>query len=197
MRGVVSLAAALALPLDFPHRDLIVFLAFSAILATLVLQGTTLEWLIKRLKVAVPQHAGGIDPEEAEGRRVIADAALAEIESRLDDPLEGAIAADLVGEFRDRAGHLGRTAANHGAALAERAGRRRLRLDAIEASRDRLLAFHRAGHLQEEGLVKLEQELDLEEHRVRQVLGDERTEAERQAAATRRRHRAAGPGAHA
>lgn len=43
MRGVVSLAAALALPADFPERDIIVFLAFCAILATLVAQGTTLE----------------------------------------------------------------------------------------------------------------------------------------------------------
>ena len=42
MRGVVSLAAALALPAQFPERDIIVFLAFCAILATLVLQGTTL-----------------------------------------------------------------------------------------------------------------------------------------------------------
>ena len=40
MRGVVSLAAALALPVEFPGRDLIIFLAFCAILVTLVLQGT-------------------------------------------------------------------------------------------------------------------------------------------------------------
>jgi CPA1 family monovalent cation:H+ antiporter len=197
MRGVVSLAAALALPLDFPERDLIIFLAFTAILATLVLQGTTLEWLIKRLRVEEPAPVGGIDPEEAEGRRIIALAALAEIERRLDDPLEGAIAADMVHEFRDHAGHLERTAANRGAVSAERAGRRRLRLDALEAARDQLFAFHRAGHLEEEGLVKLQQELDLEEQRIRQVLGDERTEAERDASDRRRRHRSSGPGAHA
>ncbi|MFZ4409531.1 MAG: Na+/H+ antiporter [Paracraurococcus sp.] len=51
MRGVVSLAAALALPFEVPERDLLVYLAFVAILATLVLQGTTLEWLIRRLGV--------------------------------------------------------------------------------------------------------------------------------------------------
>ena len=56
MRGAVSLAAALALPLDFPMRDLILFLTFSVILATLVLQGLTLPALIRRLGV---QRLGG------------------------------------------------------------------------------------------------------------------------------------------
>jgi Na+/H+ antiporter len=186
MRGVVSLAAALALPVEFPERDLIIFLAFCAILATLVVQGTTLEWLIKTLKVEVPAHDGGIDPEEAEARRVIAAAALAEVESRLDDPLEGAIAADVVHEFRDRAGHLHRTATNRGAAAAERAARRRIRLAALDASRRTLLAHHAEGLVEQEGLAKLEHELDLEEQRIRQVLGDERTEAQKRADAKRR-----------
>ena len=105
----------------------------------------------------------------------------------LEDPLEGAIAADLVPEFRDRAGHLHRTAVNQGAAVAERAARRRIRLAALEAARQRLTAHYRAGLLQEDGLVKLEQELDLEEIRIRQVLGDERTEAQKQADAERRK----------
>ncbi|MBL6454381.1 Na+/H+ antiporter [Belnapia sp. T6] len=179
MRGVVSLAAALALPEDFPGRDLIVFLAFTAILATLVVQGTTLEWVIRQLGVARPRHPDGVDPEEAEGRRLIAAAALAEIERRMEDPLEGAIAADLVHEFRDRAGHLQRTVTNQGAAAAERAARRRIRLAALDTARQQLFNHYSAGLLQEEGLVKLEQELDLEEIRIRQVLGDERTEAQK------------------
>ncbi|MDN3563838.1 Na+/H+ antiporter [Paeniroseomonas aquatica] len=187
MRGVVSLAAALALPEDFPERDLIVFLAFTAILATLVLQGTTLEWVIRRLGAELPPHPNGIDPEEAEGRRLIAIASLAEIERRAEDPLEGAIAADLLHEFRDRAGHLHRTARNEGAATAERASRRRIRLAALDAARAALIAHYRAGSLQEDGLVKLEQELDLEEIRVRQVLGDERTAGQKRADAARRK----------
>ena len=59
MRGVVSLAAALALPLDFPQRDLLIFLAFCAILATLVVQAPR-SLLIKRLGVEeapAPRHA--------------------------------------------------------------------------------------------------------------------------------------------
>ena len=177
MRGVVSLAAALALPAGFPQRDLIVFLAFSAILATLVAQGTSLEWVIKRLRVEVPEHVAGIDPMEAEGRRLAAQAALELIEERLQDPLEGAIAADLAPEFRDRAGHLRRAARNTGAAAAERAARRSLRLAALEAGRARLLRHHAEGHLHDEALAKLWHEIDLEELRVRQVLGDQRRAA--------------------
>src|SRR4029453_3177363 len=51
MRGAVSLAAALALPDDFPMRNLILFLTFAVILATLVLQGLTLPTLIRGLRV--------------------------------------------------------------------------------------------------------------------------------------------------
>ena len=55
MRGIVTLAAALALPSSFPYRDLIVLCAFAVVLVTLVLQGSTLRWLIDR--VACPRTA--------------------------------------------------------------------------------------------------------------------------------------------
>ncbi|MEU6808409.1 Na+/H+ antiporter [Streptomyces sp. NPDC046831] len=57
MRGVASVALALAIPLKtdsgapFPNRDEIIFIAFGVILATLVLQGLTLPWLVRRLNV--------------------------------------------------------------------------------------------------------------------------------------------------
>jgi len=56
MRGVVSLAAALSIPLSiageaFPHRNLILFITFIVILVTLVLQGLTLPWLIRKVKI--------------------------------------------------------------------------------------------------------------------------------------------------
>ena len=54
MRGIVSLAAALALPqvrgADFPHRDLIVLTAFAVVLGTLIIQGLTLRPLIARAR---------------------------------------------------------------------------------------------------------------------------------------------------
>jgi CPA1 family monovalent cation:H+ antiporter len=47
MRGIVSLAAAMALPANFPYRDLILLTAFSVVLGTLVIQGLTLKWLLR------------------------------------------------------------------------------------------------------------------------------------------------------
>lgn len=173
MRGVVSLAVALALPEGFPERDLIVFLAFCAILATLVLQGTTLTWLIRVLRVAQPRPEGGLDPDEARARHVVARAQLAAIEARANDILDGPIAADLLGEYRDRAEHLGRTALGGGAAAAEREARRRIRLHALDVARAALMTHRREEALHDEALAKLTQELDLEELRLRRALGEE------------------------
>src|SRR5258706_4572456 len=82
MRGVIALAAALSLPRTmpvggmFPQRDLIVFLTFCVILATLVLQGLTLPPLIRLLGLA---GAGGPRREEQEARRIAIEAALARL----------------------------------------------------------------------------------------------------------------------
>ena len=171
MRGVVSLAAALALPLDFPERELIVFLAFCAILATLVVQGTTLEWVVKRLGIVVPPHPDGMPPEEAQARHAAAQAMLAAMQARAQDVLYGPMAQDMLAEFQDRAGHLHRVTKGGGAARAERAARRALRLEALAAARAVLLARHAQGALPEEALHRLATELDLEEQRVKGALG--------------------------
>ena len=171
MRGVVSLAAALALPLEFPERDLIIFLAFTAILATLVLQGTTLEWLILKLHVEEKRHPGGLDPAEAHARHVVAQAQLAALRERTQDMMDGAIAADLLHEFEDRAAALHRSHKGGGAALAERAARRRIRIDLLQVARVALREHHRGTSMHDEALVKLNQELDLEELRIERALG--------------------------
>ena len=82
IRGAVSLVAALALPSDFPQRDLIVFLTFAVILATLVLQGLTLPGLIRVLGVS---DDGGAEREEAKARIRTAEAALARLEELLEE----------------------------------------------------------------------------------------------------------------
>ena len=168
MRGVVSLAAALALPLDFPERDLMVFLAFCAILATLVLQGTTLEWVIRRLGVA-ESRITGMKPEEAEARRHVARATLAEIEQRAEDILEGAVARDLLGEYQDKARVFQGVATGSGHAELE--ARLRIRLAALRAGRKALLEHHCQGTLGDMMLASLEHEMDLEELRILRLLG--------------------------
>jgi NhaP-type Na+/H+ or K+/H+ antiporter len=73
MRGIVTLAAALALPEGFPYRDLILLTAFAVALVTLVLQGLSLRWLLERL--GLPDD-GGVEQEVALARQATARAAL-------------------------------------------------------------------------------------------------------------------------
>lgn len=74
MRGVVTLATALALPNGFPHRDLLMFTAFAVVLTTLVLQGFTVAPLLRLLRV---EDDGAVQREIALARAEIARAALA------------------------------------------------------------------------------------------------------------------------
>ena len=102
MRGAVSLAAALSLPLEpkpFPERDLLIFLTFCVILATLVGQGLTLPWIVGRLGLVAGR---GIEREESLARQVAIDAAL----ERLDDlALEYPDHLELVDQLRSRYTH--------------------------------------------------------------------------------------------
>jgi CPA1 family monovalent cation:H+ antiporter len=168
MRGVVSLAAALALPLDFPQRDLLVFLAFCAILATLVLQGTTLAWVIRRLGVE-EKRVAAMPAEESAARHAVAQATLAEVQRRAEDLLEGAVARDLVEEYREKARVFHGVAGGGGRAELE--ARLRIRLAALRAGRAALLGHHRDGALGDEVLAGLQEELDLEELRILRLLG--------------------------
>lgn len=165
MRGVVSLAAALALPLRFPGRDIIVFLAFCAIFATLVLQGTTLGPLIRRLGVTEPTPAG-VDPEQASLRREANEAALAAVEERVEE--HGEVAAELAAELRGRAEQAARLDDDAGKGEAERhTQQQRLRLEALEAARAKLAADG-----DEEQSRALLEEIDLEEELIRRELGE-------------------------
>jgi CPA1 family monovalent cation:H+ antiporter len=78
MRGIVTLAAALALPADFPHRDLLLLSAFAVVLTTLVAQGMTLRWLIERVGVT---DDGMVEREVEIARAETARAALRSLES--------------------------------------------------------------------------------------------------------------------
>ena len=78
MRGIVSLAAALALPAAFPYRDLILLSAFAVVLTTLILQGLTLRWLIERVGVT---DDGVVEREIGLARAETARMALQALES--------------------------------------------------------------------------------------------------------------------
>lgn len=170
MRGVVSLAAALALPTRFPGRDIIVFLAFCAIFVTLILQGTTLGWLVRRLGVSEP-HPPAPAPEEAKARAEIAHAALVAIKGHL-DPGAGsehqAAATELVAEYEARAERADAASAETSADQVE--AQQRLRLLAIEAAREKL-AQH-TDQVDAEKHRAMIEELDLEEQQIRGTSGN-------------------------
>lgn len=171
MRGVVSLAAALALPrflrdeVPLPGRDLLIFLSFCVVLCTLVLQGLTLPLLIKFLGV----HDSGsteID-EERNARIAAASAALLRLKELAEDPtVDGDAARVVIADFEDR---LRRLHAGRASLVGDPGGARkligslRLRRVAIHAARALVIDHHRRGELSRELLVKVERELDLEE----------------------------------
>jgi CPA1 family monovalent cation:H+ antiporter len=168
MRGVVSLAAALALPIAFPGRDLIVFLAFCAIVATLVLQGTTLGPLIRWLRVGEPDTAVPNRAEVAVRRRATA-AALVAVEARLGDAEHPETAGDLLEEYQDRSDQVRRLEHNVDKETARLSRELTLRLDAVRASRASLSDRDRHG---DEAVRAMLEELDLEEEQLRRELGE-------------------------
>jgi Na+/H+ antiporter len=171
MRGVVSLAAAIALPSNFPARDVIVLLAFCAIFATLIVQGTTLGWLVRKLEVIEPEQVTA-EPAEALARAEIADAALEVVKEHLEphaSPEHLAAASALVVEYEIRAE---RAADEKEAESPENAeqfnAQKRLRLVAIEAAREKL--SEHMDQVDAETHRSLAEELDLEEQQIRSAM---------------------------
>ena len=172
MRGAVSLAAALSLPLTthahqpFPDRDLIIFLTFAVIFATLVLQGLTLPGLIKALHVG---RDGSEESEEIRARLVATKAALAqldELESEewtRDDTIERMRRAY---DYRKR-----RFAARAGKIEDDGYEERSLAYQQIvqlvlAAQREALVQARNHGEISNETMNAVIQDLDLEESRL-------------------------------
>jgi Na+/H+ antiporter len=167
MRGAVSLAAALALPLEgFPERNLIVFLTFAVILVTLVVQGLTLPLLIRRLGV----HGDGVEQrEDLRARLTATNAALA----RLDElAAEEWTRDDTVERVRAMYDYRRRR-------LKARAGKieddgyedrslayQRLLRELLEAQRHAIVGLRNQGVISNEVMHRVERELDLEDSRL-------------------------------
>ncbi len=167
MRGVVSLAAALALPLGtFEHRDLLIFLTFCVILVTLVGQGLSLPWLIRRLGVG---DDGSAAHETLHAREAATEAALArlvELETERSGHME------LIVHLRERYAH----AAEHlehphddyatGTPVdTEEAEHGAIRQAVIDAQRLAVIDLRDRGVISDAALRSVERDLDLEELR--------------------------------
>jgi Na+/H+ antiporter len=167
VRGVVSLAAALAIPLTtlagapFPYRDLILFVTFGVIVITLVGQGLLLPAVVRWL---------GLGSHAAEEREHTAELsaradALNAVQNRLDQlAAEGRIAPEVLAILRarhdDRVGRLPRNTSNGvetAAAVAD------LRSELIAAEREYIYQLLREGKITDEARRRIERDLDLEE----------------------------------
>ena len=172
MRGVISLAAAISIPevlgdgRPFAARNLIVFLAFCVILVTLVLQGLTLPWLIRRLGLA---GAVGMDPEEKEARKTVLSAAVRALEQ--DRKRNGTEVEWLYDEVTRRYRHrLAAITAGSEQSVDGLDGDSYSRLRsiaeaALQAERRTLIALRQKGKIGDDVLRTLEHEMDLAESR--------------------------------
>jgi len=167
MRGVVSLAAALALPTvladgrPFPNRELIVFLTFSVIFVTLVLQGLTLPPLIRAMGLA---GAAGTHCEEQEARQIVINAAVRHLEEAKErDGGEFAeLYDDLIGHYSQRLASL-KAAGGDGAPEGDHARYATLALEALGVERETAIQLRDEGRINDEVLRRIERELDLSE----------------------------------
>jgi monovalent cation/hydrogen antiporter len=172
MRGAVSLAVALAVPLTtaaggpFPGRDLIVFLTFAVILVTLVGQGLSLPALIRRLQIS----DGGADAdEELHARLVATKAALAQIDALAGEEWTRDETVERMRawyEYRKRrlAARAGKIQ-DDGYEDRSSAYQEMVRL-VLAAQREALLGMRRDGQLSNETMNRIGRELDLEESRL-------------------------------
>jgi monovalent cation/hydrogen antiporter len=173
MRGVIALAAALALPevladgSPFPQRNLIIFLTFSVILVTLIVQGLTLPPLIRLLGLAGP---AGPNPEEKEARRLMVEAALDHIrKTRATDDTHHLAAAyqDAVARYKRRlAAITGQTYAAHGIDAEDHGHFVELSRQLLHVERDTAIRLRNEGRINDEVLRQLGRELDLNETRL-------------------------------
>ncbi|HWD18928.1 MAG TPA: Na+/H+ antiporter [Verrucomicrobiae bacterium] len=166
MRGVVSLAAALALPDSIAQRDLILFLTFCVIFSTLVLQGLSLPWLVCALGVEGRPN----DEGERAARLKLARAALArlgELNAASDGGEESMRRVTEIYEKRIRlwndpvADSLGWSSDRQTYVMT-----RRLLLEAASAERRELIRLRHEDSIDEEVMRRIEREIDLEESRL-------------------------------
>lgn len=177
MRGAVSLAAALALPLEteagdpFPGRGLVIFLAFSVILVTLIGQGLTLPALIRRLGVV---DDGSVEHEEIHARAVASEAALVRIEElRREVPSHLPLLDQLKERYEHRGEHLVHEHSDDPAPKTdqptpeevEEMEHDEIRRAVIGAERLALLELRDRGEIGDDALRIVQRDLDLDELR--------------------------------
>ena len=168
MRGVVSLAAALALPLtigngiQFPNRDLIIFLTFCVIFATLVLQGLTLPVLIRWFKI---KDDDSHSKHDQEARLQIAFSVIEHIEMNY-GLLPDEVLNQIKSKYEIRIQRIQKDSTDRKMTDEEIREFLRIQKELLRKERDEIRKLRKEKKLAEEVLRKIEYELDLEESRL-------------------------------
>jgi CPA1 family monovalent cation:H+ antiporter len=182
VRGIVSLAAALAIPLTisdgspFPERDLILFLTFVVILVTLVGQGLLLPAVIRWLGLANAgrQEQASDRLEEFGARRQAIEASLARLdEIEKDKRLEIDVLERLRAQHHERLRRVDHRGQSDGEHRATQELHDQLEFSLIEAERQRVNELYRRGELKDEARRRIEREIDLREAQLVSWRGEE------------------------
>ena len=174
MRGAVSLAAALALPLEtdagapFPERDLVIFLAYCVVLFTVVVQGLTLPMLIRRLGVV--DDGSDDETEEHAARIAAAEAALEALDGLAEEEWTRPETVERMRRMyafrRRRFATLRGDLDDEDGIVDQSQAYQRLMHDVIEAQRGALIQMRNEGLVSIEVMRRVERDLDLEESRL-------------------------------
>lgn len=169
IRGAVTLAAALSIPLmagdrPFPERDLIIFLATSVIISTLAVNGLTLRWMLRMLKI---EDDGIVEREERAARIAMAHRAIERLRNQLAETKSVAdreFAEALIRDYERRIDHIkGREDGGAAESTARIYSERAILMEAINAERDEMMALRRSSHINEQALFAIQRDLDLRE----------------------------------
>jgi Na+/H+ antiporter len=169
MRGVVSLAAAFGLPEGFPQRNLLLFLTFAVVIGTLVVQGLSFPWLIRRLRISGEGERFADDLAEAAAQQAAATAAVERLDTLIADGVLD-VHEDIVEQLRGRAerralrawerlgGGVGPEGEETPASFY-----RRVRREMLAAEREVFVRLRDERRIDDEVLRRVLQELDFEE----------------------------------
>src|SRR6266850_1937402 len=149
VRGIVTLAAAMALPPMFPYRDLIVLTAFAVVLGTLVIQGLTLKPLLRALDLHDDDPVGRELTAARERALRAGLASFADDRSSVAEVVRQAFAARLADERAD--GHAG---------AGTRSAQSQLYRGAVDAARQAVLAMRANDEIGDDAFHLIEEELD-------------------------------------
>ncbi len=170
MRGVLSLAAAVSLPYTlpggamFPQRSMIIYLAFCLIVATLVLQGLSLPFLIRKVGLSNLAH---VDYEEQEARRTMLQEALVHLaRKRSKNRDQSALFGELIASYQRRLDAMPAEREEQVKGLVDRNTRNEAVLAALQVEREVLIRLRNEGRIDDEAMRTLQRELDFTESRV-------------------------------